>query len=294
MSSAAMMSYNAENNNENHPNLNVDTITSFYIPRVHRNTTEDNIGYVFHNQGICEVSQVDLCDNSETIANTPLCFSAFVHVKQWYNTPASENLRERIVCKEKTAKVVYNDPYFWVLMPNLSDKSARTEQDVLQYHLERLADEVEHIKSQFAIHTRFMMMGADSFSTNPGKNVDVQELDKRMYSEIFFMENLLRGSCRYVKNMSPIERAALHESLVDEMRMTFQYGVPSKMASQMKVIDPATIKNNNLDGVSSSADTKIRASDLEKSFSPYCAEDKVYPTHTDSDSISTPYCEDGP
>lgn len=94
---------------------------SIYIPRVFNNITAERIRYVFDSLGLGYVSHVDfvprLNDNDAKMA--------FVHFEYWnIENPACQNLIERIHDPNREARVVYEDPYYWLLFPNHNSSSS--------------------------------------------------------------------------------------------------------------------------------------------------------------------------
>ena len=86
---------------------------SIYIPFVNLSCSEEYISNIFETLLICEVNKVDLI-RKENI--TPY-YIAFIHFNYWYNNTASNNLRIKIV-EEQSVRIVYDDPYYWVVYKN--------------------------------------------------------------------------------------------------------------------------------------------------------------------------------
>ena len=100
---------------------NIDTfLRSVYIPRVFNNITAERITQVFQNLELGRVHHVDfvprLGDNQAKMA--------FVHFEYWNTTnTACQHLLERIHDPSREARVVYEDPYYWLLLPNHNDNA---------------------------------------------------------------------------------------------------------------------------------------------------------------------------
>ena len=120
------------------------TQMSLYIPRVHNashskdgstqfNSLADFIINLFHTMDIGEVSRVDLVPIPTPGGSKKSNFSkAFVHFTQWYNTDASRALQERIITSEMVgsttpARLMYDDPHYWILKPNKSHANDRSK-----------------------------------------------------------------------------------------------------------------------------------------------------------------------
>lgn len=90
------------------------SLTSIYIPRVHRNQMREAfLKRVFECQHIAIVSRVDFVEYEHPDAN--FCF-AVVHVLFWIPGVISKHFRERIQ-SQREARIVFSDPSYWVVLP---------------------------------------------------------------------------------------------------------------------------------------------------------------------------------
>ncbi len=101
---------------------------SIYIPRVFENITEDRIKEVFQSLDIGDVSRVDFVERPENGVDQYTTYMAFIHFNTWYDNITTEHLQERIIDHELEARLVYDDPYYWLLLPNTNP---RTENELL-------------------------------------------------------------------------------------------------------------------------------------------------------------------
>ena len=92
---------------------------SIYIPHVFMNIGEDRITKVFDKLRLGKVKHVDfvLKLNGKS--------SAYVHFEYWYDNAASKHFRERVRDPEKEARVVYDEPWYWTVLENTSEKKIR-------------------------------------------------------------------------------------------------------------------------------------------------------------------------
>lgn len=96
----------------------MQNFTSFYIPFMMINTTVTKIHRVFYSLNIGIVEKVDFVERHNKYGMPYK--SAFVHVNKWFDNTVSSNLKTKIIHPTKTAKIIYNDPYYWVLKENNS------------------------------------------------------------------------------------------------------------------------------------------------------------------------------
>jgi len=93
---------------------------SLFIPHVYSNITSESIIKAFHESDIGEVKRVDLVakmnDKGERY-NT-----AYIHFNNWYQNTTALNFYERVVDPNKQARLVYDDPWFWIVLENATKK----------------------------------------------------------------------------------------------------------------------------------------------------------------------------
>ena len=88
---------------------------SVFIPRVFSNIRTNRISDTFHNLNIGDVEKVDLV--AKTSKNGDSYNMAFVHFKGFYETQEAIDFRKEVEDPEIKAKLVYEDPWFWLVLP---------------------------------------------------------------------------------------------------------------------------------------------------------------------------------
>jgi hypothetical protein len=89
---------------------------SLFIPRVFANIGEDRIKRVFDSCGLGLVDRVDFVSKMD--AKGQVYNSAYIHFKYWYNTASASNFVERVRNPNQEARVVYDDPWYWIVLEN--------------------------------------------------------------------------------------------------------------------------------------------------------------------------------
>jgi hypothetical protein len=85
-----------------------------FIPRVFANIREDRIIKIFHDLDIGNVGKVDLVKKTNKQGKS---FNmAFIHFDELYHSD-SANEFHRDISEDKKSKVVYEDPWFWLVLP---------------------------------------------------------------------------------------------------------------------------------------------------------------------------------
>ncbi len=68
------------------------------------------IEYIFHTQNLASLSRITLIPKYGTSLN-----KAIIEVDEWYNTTSSANFQARIVNPNREARIMYDDPCYWVV-----------------------------------------------------------------------------------------------------------------------------------------------------------------------------------
>lgn len=121
---------------------------SVYIPRVFNNISAERITQVFQNLRLGRVHHVDFVprvdDNEAKMA--------FVHFEYWNtNNVACEHLIERIQDPQREARVVYEDPYYWLLLPNHNDNTSNMYNSYnMRREINYLTNTVNDLRREFS------------------------------------------------------------------------------------------------------------------------------------------------
>lgn len=93
---------------------------SLYIPHVFGNITKEFMMKTIEFQDLGKVSHIDFVEKMGKNGKT--CNSAFVHFDYWNNNITTNHFQERVKDVNKEARIVYNDPWFWVCFENKGKK----------------------------------------------------------------------------------------------------------------------------------------------------------------------------
>lgn len=99
---------------------------SLFIPYVFANITEERIARVFENNHLGVVDHVDFV--RKTDKNGKAYNAVYVHFSRWFNNSVVENFQERVLSPDKEARVVYDDPWFWIVLQNTGAKIVKAEE----------------------------------------------------------------------------------------------------------------------------------------------------------------------
>lgn len=115
---------------------------SVYIPRIFTNIPNSKIISTFKNLDLGKVKNMDIIYRTGTDGTTYKM--AFIHFSTWYSNSAAINLRKRIEDPTIEAKLVYDDPWYWLVLPN---RSSTSRQHRTNAHNINLSDCVNRINS---------------------------------------------------------------------------------------------------------------------------------------------------
>jgi hypothetical protein len=92
---------------------------SVYIPHIFANIDKEQIEEVFENLKIGKVKNIDLIAKK---GKNEVYNAAYIHFEYWYDNTAAHNFQERILNPEKEARIVYDDPWYWIVLENKGNK----------------------------------------------------------------------------------------------------------------------------------------------------------------------------
>jgi hypothetical protein len=96
------------------------TNMSLYIPHVFANISEDRIIDAFEGQSIGKVKNIDLVGK---LGKDGKPYNAvYVHFEYWFDNSVARNFQERVLNPNKEARIVYEDPWFWIVLENKAQK----------------------------------------------------------------------------------------------------------------------------------------------------------------------------
>ena len=125
---------------------------SLYIPRIANNCFKKQAGlsfnnmtdfvtHMFHSLDIGRVNRVDLVPIYSKNGSPSNFSKGFVHFDTWYYTLTAINLQEKMQDKAGggIAKLVYDDPHYWILKHNTSTAQAdRNEVSALKAQISEM------------------------------------------------------------------------------------------------------------------------------------------------------------
>jgi hypothetical protein len=93
---------------------------SLFIPHVYANISSTQIFDVFENLRIGIVRNVDLFPKQGSDGKP--YNAAYIHFYEWCDNIAARNFQERVLDPKQEAKIVYDDPWHWIVLENKTRK----------------------------------------------------------------------------------------------------------------------------------------------------------------------------
>lgn len=93
--------------------VTVNQQMSLFIPHVFMNITSERIVTVFETLGFGKVKRVDLVNKGKYNR-------VYIHFEEWYENEMVARFQEKIMNKDKVVRIIYDDPYYWMVLENTS------------------------------------------------------------------------------------------------------------------------------------------------------------------------------
>jgi hypothetical protein len=93
---------------------------SLYIPHAFANISKKMISDTFENLKIGAVKRVDFVHkmNADGEYN-----AVYIHFNYWYDNIAARNFQERVLDVNREARIVYDEPWYWIVLENKAQKT---------------------------------------------------------------------------------------------------------------------------------------------------------------------------
>ena len=136
-------------------NKRINQGLSLMIPRIFPQwIDETTIIRIFDKQQIGRIGKVSIVRKPDEpgYRNYPI-YKAYLHFSVWYENDIAYNFQQRIYGPKKQARVVYDDPWFWVVFENTKPQLSFTDQRILRmdarmYHTECRINQLEQQQEQ--------------------------------------------------------------------------------------------------------------------------------------------------
>jgi hypothetical protein len=102
---------------------------SLFVPYMFPNITEARVSAVFSALLLGEVHHVDFIPKTDK--NGKSYNAAYIHFAFWHESDTAARFQERVTNPGKEARLVYDEPWFWIVLENTAAKSYKAEETEL-------------------------------------------------------------------------------------------------------------------------------------------------------------------
>jgi len=96
---------------------------SLYIPHVFPNFTKEDVAKAFEANGIGKVKNIDFVAKMTSKEGVEKFYNAaYIHFDEWCDTIVARNFHSRVRDPIKEARLIYEDPWYWVVLENKARK----------------------------------------------------------------------------------------------------------------------------------------------------------------------------
>jgi hypothetical protein len=93
---------------------------SLFIPHVYANFTSTMVFDIIQDMGIGEVKNIDFV--SKMGSDGKPYNAVYIHFYKWYDNIVAHNFQERLLDPKKEARIMYDDPWYWLVLENKGKK----------------------------------------------------------------------------------------------------------------------------------------------------------------------------
>jgi hypothetical protein len=111
----------------------VSQTLSLMIPRIFPQwVDEQKIIDIFHKQQLGRVYKVSIIRMPDSKKRAYPIYQAFVYFSAWYNNDIAYNFQQRIFGSNAQARVVYDDPWYWVAFENTKKRLSNNDKRIIR------------------------------------------------------------------------------------------------------------------------------------------------------------------
>lgn len=111
----------------------IDQNLSLMIPRVFPQwVDEQTIVDIFHKQHLGLVYKVSIIRMPDSKKRSYPIYQAFVYFTAWYENEIAYNFQQRIFGPKKEARIVYDDPWYWIAFENKQQRLSNNDKRIIR------------------------------------------------------------------------------------------------------------------------------------------------------------------
>ena len=111
----------------------LDQTLSLMIPRVFPQwIDEQKIIDIFHKQQLGQIYKVSIIRMPDSKKRSYPIYQAYIYFNAWYDNEIAYNFQQRILGVKAQARVVYDDPWFWVVFENTKKRLSNNDKRIMR------------------------------------------------------------------------------------------------------------------------------------------------------------------
>ena len=121
---------------------------SLFIAHVFPNYSPADVAAVFERLRIGKVRSVDFVTKWDRYGRS--YFAAYIHFQHWFDNIAARNFQARVLNPKQEARIVYDDPWHWIVLPYTSNKKIDRQVSAPSKSQQRIDDDFAFTDAHFA------------------------------------------------------------------------------------------------------------------------------------------------
>ena len=205
---------------------------SLFIPHVFENIDEERIRKIFKYNDYGEVGHVDFVNKIDQRGVT--YNSAYVHFKTWFNNKHTANFQEKVIDTDKEARIVYDDPWYWIVLENKASKhvpgSRKPTLDLRETVTQDDKKEKEEEHSEDLVDSSYAFMLEHQIEllrtelnvayTNLGETIDKNQEDDAIIQSLHYDINTL--SCNQEQFQTTFQQVQMENQFLRNQLLFYQ------------------------------------------------------------------------
>lgn len=150
---------------------------SVCIPRIFNNIPTSKIVDTFNSLQLGQVESVDIVFKKGN--NDKIVKMAFIYFKKWYTNVSATNLRNKIEDPFYEAKIIYDDPWYWIILPNNSVNKVNIITSVTNNYIKKiniLEFELNNIYNELRKKTQYSKVYPEEKINIINNNIDERDI----------------------------------------------------------------------------------------------------------------------
>ena len=201
---------------------------SLFIPHVFENIDEERIRKIFKYNDYGEVGHVDFVNKIDQRGVT--YNSAYVHFKTWFNNKHTANFQEKVIDTDKEARIVYDDPWYWIVLENKASKHVPGSRKPTLDLRETAQDDNEDDHSEDLVDSNYAFMLEHQIEllrtelnvayTNLGETIDKNQEDDAIIQSLHYDINTL--SCNQEQFQTTFQQVQMENQFLRNQLLFYQ------------------------------------------------------------------------